>query len=317
MNLKNYPSLNEINIFDHENLFLDYRKSLNFLKQLKKNKINQSKEIQYFHIYTDLKDDKEIESIRSFFATQNTDQCKLFLWSDILIDKKKLKSEIGELIDLITFKIYDPQLESKDTPLENFFYLNTKDDKHWFQSDIFRILILFKYGGFFIDSDIILLRCFSALYDLEFMYQWGGSNKENIFESCATVFKLKKNSVNADLIINKLSKVKFVRKGTTALGKNLFKKIKYHKNFQILPCAFFNIEWNIGLIDRQLTEDIKKTWFNNEISNYHFLFLDCFSWHWHGSSHRKEIAIPNSKFDKLKNINKLKIYQKFNLPYKK
>jgi hypothetical protein len=311
MNLKNYPKLKDINIFNHENLFQDYRNSLLFLGQLKEKNFHENSLIQYFHIYTDLKDPKEIESIRSFFATQNTNQCKLILWSDMVIDKNYLKSEIGELVDLITFKIYEPHLEAKDTPLENFYYLNVKDDKHWFQSDIFRILILYKYGGFFIDSDIILLRCFSPLYDLEFMYQWGGSNKKNIFESCATVLKLKNNSKNANLIINRLSKVKLARKGTTALGKDLFKRIKYDGNFQILPCAFFNIEWNIGLIDRKLTDNIKKTWFDHEIENDEYLFKDCFSWHWHGSSHRKKNVFPNSKFDKLKNINKKKIYEKF------
>ena len=299
--------INNLDINTHEKIYMDYEYSLKYLKNLRAEYKLVSK-LNQFHIYTDLLDIKELESIISFFATQDLRYSKLNLWSDFKLNKDIILSHLNEkFVNEINFLIYDPIVESKNTPLENFKFLRTNDNKHWFRSDIFRILVLYKYGGVYVDSDIIFLNNFDLLNEIEFMYQWGGSTKKNIKSACATVMKMNKKSKNAEILIKKLNSIKFARKGTTDLGQKLFKKTVFNKDFKILPSAFFDTEWNVSLKDRDLSKKIRKCWFSEKIKEKKDLFIDAFTWHWHGSSNRNEIPIEGSKFDLLKSINRKKL----------
>ena len=125
MNLKNYPKLKDINIFNHENLFQDYRNSLLFLGQLKEKNFHENSLIQYFHIYTDLKDPKEIESRLTI-----TIVCLLSLIAyNFVIDSDMPKLEYLTIMDYIILisyvyaaipnflSIYSFQLIKKNKPL--------------------------------------------------------------------------------------------------------------------------------------------------------------------------------------------------------
>ena len=151
-------------------LYTDYKKSYEFIKNINNNSYEYPAEQTIFHIYTEVKTIKELESIRSFFATQNLNKTKLFVWSDYDISNLECLAPFKKFI---TFKIYNPIEEAKGTVLENKFdYLLARDAKYYIQSDLLRILALHKYGGIWIDMDIILLRDFKPILDQEYMYQW-------------------------------------------------------------------------------------------------------------------------------------------------
>lgn len=300
--------LNNLNIFDHPELYYDYEISISFLKKLK---FEIPKKTMNFHIYTDLKNEKEIESIKSFFATQNLKYSKLNIWSDYQIDKKTLYKSIGDLVDLIDFKIYIPKKLAKDTILENFKYLNINDDKYWLKSDLFRLQVCNKFGGIYIDMDIILLNDLSPLYNFEFFYQWGGSKEDQINSFCASVMKLDKNSKNSLELLNAIKNSKYPRKGTTYWGRDLFKKIKFPEKILILPCAFFDTEWNISLKNPILASDIDNYFFTKKLKNKDLLFLNAFTWHWHNSSYKNSPIMPGSKFDLLRKRNDMILKKKF------
>ena len=48
--------------------------------------------------------------------------------------------------------------------LEGIPHLKAMDGKHYLQSDLLRILVLYKYGGVWVDMDIIFLRDFKPLF---------------------------------------------------------------------------------------------------------------------------------------------------------
>ena len=62
-----------INISIEENLELykDYEKSLDFLSKINENDYEYPKDITYFHVYSEIKNDKELLCIESYLATQN------------------------------------------------------------------------------------------------------------------------------------------------------------------------------------------------------------------------------------------------------
>ena len=72
----------------------------------------------------------------------------------------------------IKFVRYETVELAKGSPLEKSFLLKMKDSKHWLDSDIFRYLILYKYGGIYTDFDFLFRRDLSPLMHKNFLYTW-------------------------------------------------------------------------------------------------------------------------------------------------
>ena len=83
--------------------------------------------------------------------------------------------------------------EAKGTIIEDEVQkLTSEDGKHYLQSDLLRLLALHKYGGVWVDMDIIFLRDFKPILDQEYMYQWGSETDFANQGACATVLALKR-----------------------------------------------------------------------------------------------------------------------------
>ena len=220
----------------HYTLYKDYEKCHEFLKTIKDENYSYPEEITNFHVYTEVKNEKELECIKSFFATQNLEKTRLIIWSDYSIEDLECLKPFKQYI---TFKVYDPIEEAKGTVLENQVQkLLAKDGKHYLQSDLLRILACHKYGGIWIDMDIILLRDFKPLLDQEYMYQWGSELNYEIEGACATVLSVKAKSEFSNYLINEILNMPIIY-ATTIWGKDMFAKIYRKYKFNILPSPFF------------------------------------------------------------------------------
>ena len=73
----------------HLELYQDWNKCLNFLNNLNYGDYKYPKEVSNFHIYSEIKTEKELLSVKSFLATQNLDETNLVLWSDYDIKENK------------------------------------------------------------------------------------------------------------------------------------------------------------------------------------------------------------------------------------
>jgi hypothetical protein len=293
----------DINIDNNPELYFDYIKGLEFLKNISDDDYNYPDDITNFHIYSEIRNDKELECVKSYFATQNLDKTKLIIWSDYEISEQ---DNLKEFKDKIDFRIYNPIKEAEGTILEGKIeQLLAKDNKYYLQSDLLRLLALQKYGGIWIDMDIILLRDFKPLLDQEYLYQWGGDTDFDISGCCATVISLKKNSELSNLLLSQILKMPIIG-DTTIWGKDLFAKVYKNYKYNILPSTFFNTEWLMSKIDRKLSDDILTYWFDNECDDK-LLFTEAFAWHWHNSSNKNKSIVKNSKFDKLRVITDKKL----------
>ena len=230
------------------------------------------------------------------------------VWALFLFDYDiSTQENLKEFANKIDFRVYDPIKESIGTILEGKVdKLLAKDARHYLQSDLLRLLALHKYGGIWIDMDILLLRDFRPILDQEYLYQWGGDTNFERDGACATVISLKKKS---ELSFRLLEQVLYqpIVNDTTIWGKDLFAIVYRKIKYQIFPSTFFNIEWLMSKTDVKLSEDILTYWFENECPD-NLLFTECFAWHWHNSSNKHKDVAAGSKFDKLKIIidNKLK-----------
>jgi len=281
-------------------LYFDFRKGLDFLQKINDDEYEYLNEIVNFHVYSEIRNEKELECIKSYFATQNLDKTKLILWSDYDVTDNKLLQPFKDKID---FRVWNAVAEAKGTVIEHEKEkLEAADQKHYLQSDLLRLLALYKYGGVWIDMDIILLRDFKAILDQEYMYQWGGEINFEVDGACATVLSLKKQGEFAEKLLITLKEMPIIG-NTVVWGKDLFAKLyQSWPEFTIFPSTFFNTEWLISKVDSDLSKNVEEGWFEKtEYSDN--LFLDAFAWHWHNSSYKFRKIEDGSKFDLLRQRN--------------
>lgn len=294
----------------HPDLYFDYRKTLNFLGSIKEEDYEYPEEVTNFHVYTEARSPKELEAIKSYIATQNLDKTKLTVWSEYDISEQENIQPYKDIVDL---KVYSADEVSEGTPLEgNSKYTNVSDDdRHWMSSGIMRFLVLYKFGGIYMDMDMILLRDFKPILDQNFAYQWGSSMdfaKERRWEPdchgpCAAMLGAVKGSEYIESCMEQLLRTP-IRTRTTCFDEDMLGPV-YAKNpnaFTVFPSPFFDCDWLVSKVDEPLSREAEAAWFENPTDPSN-LFLESFAWHWHNSSNKHKTIVEGSKFSLLKDRN--------------
>jgi len=300
-----------INLKNNPDLYKDFEKCLDFLKNLKEEDYEYPEDITLFHTYTEIKNKKELAVITSFLATQNLEKCKLVVWSDYSIEDNPLIQPYKKFIDL---KIWNPIEEAKGTILEGKDkILLSRDRKYYLQSDLLRLLVLHKYGGTWIDMDIVFLRDFKPILDQEYMYMWGSETDFKKEGACATVLSLKKNSELSAELLKELIMTP-ARPETACWGKEMFATLYRRYPFPVFPGTFFNTEWNINVkYGPNSNKQILESWWDKNEKSEKSLFSQAFAWHWHNSSNKQKEVKNGSKFDILNRIHKKEIKAKLGI----
>jgi hypothetical protein len=261
--------------------------------------VNYKEEITLFHVYWYGKiTRKQIASINSYLKTQDLVNTELWVW----IDDSWHDFQINLIPKHTNIKIkkYEPLKESVNTLFEKKQYLvNEKFIK--FRSDLARLIILYKYGGIYIDLDIFLLKDFTPLLRFEFCYSWSYKKAGN-----NAIVRLFRGSQNCISIMNKYCNfLKNYDKNFNFIVRFTHKEI-YNDDLNIvcLPSILFDPVWvlfdtksvskysNITNFDdffHKTDEDIT-TFFDNKI----------YAYHWHS---RNDFKIEkDSYFEKLEKL---------------
>jgi hypothetical protein len=239
---------------------------------------------------------KQLLPIKSYLCTQGKNTT-LNVWSNVDLSTNEY---IKPYLPYIKTKIWDPIKESKNTPLEKLTgHLTTNDNLNWAAGDLFRILVLYNYGGLYVDFDVCFLRDFAPLLDVEFMYKWS-FQKDMINGAVMRMFKGSKLGLD---ILTQMS-LHPVRPGTTNWSTDLYQRVRtFNKDWTVYPCGFFNTEWQIFL-----TQDEKKDPKNSELIKFitypmkkttisNTMYDGVFSWHWHNNW--QEVIEDGSKWQLL------------------
>ena len=293
----------------HPELYVDYRKGIELLKTIKDEDYSYPDEVTNFHVYTEFKNSKELMVLKSYLATQDLEKTKLIIWSDYDIsDHPAIQPYKG--LGCLDFRIYDPYEEAKGTPVEGVGQLAANDTKYYLKSDFLRILAGYKYGGVWIDMDIVFLRDFKPILDQEYMYQWGGDTDFAAQGACATVLSLFKESEFATELLSELLRMPIIP-DSTIWGKDMFAQLwRRYPKFTIFPSTFFNTEWLISKVSPEERDSAKLGWFDGKLQKQDHLFLDAFAWHWHNSTNKDKSIVDGSKFDLLEKLTDKKLRQR-------
>jgi len=304
-----------LDIKNEPEFYVNYKRGLDFLKNLDEDDFSYPEETTIFHVYTEARTEKELLSIKSYLATQNLEKTKLIVWSDYDISEQENIQPYKDLVDL---RIYDPKELSVGTPLEDVeSHLSTGGDhNHWMSSGIMRFLVLYKFGGIYFDMDMVLLRDFKPILGQDFAYQWGSSTdfaKERRWEPdchgpCAAMLGAVKGSEFMKNCMERLMKTPAT--GGTCYDEDMLGYV-YEKNpFTVFPSTFFNTEWLVSKMDKKKAQKLEHSQFDGKLEDSKDLFLEAFAWHWHNSSNKNKEVVCGSKFDLLEKMIKNKLIDK-------
>ncbi|KAF4618634.1 hypothetical protein D9613_010101 [Agrocybe pediades] len=111
--------------------------------------------------------------LKSFFATQDIATSRLILWSNgDLSSNQILRSYLQHYPDAFALKIVNIPELARGTELAGSDLLKSKDAKAWIDGDLIRLLLLWNYGGVWVDMDSLLTRDLDPLLEHEFVTQW-------------------------------------------------------------------------------------------------------------------------------------------------
>lgn len=117
--------------------------------------------------------EKQEWMLKSYFATQDIQRSKLIMWSNgDLSGNQVLQMWLRRFPDAFELRIVDIKELSRGTELEDSPMLQLNDKKAWVDGDLIRLLLLWQYGGVWVDMDSLLTRDMSPLLEHEFVTQW-------------------------------------------------------------------------------------------------------------------------------------------------
>ena len=141
-----------------------------------------------FHSYwrTDLAPFGERQEwmLKSFFATQDVSSTRFILWSNGDLGANPILNKYAKAYpDAFSLRVMDVDVLARGTSLDGSALLKSKDSKAWTDGDLVRLLLLWTYGGVWVDMDSLLTRDLKPLLEHEFVTQWDcyGKASPNIF----------------------------------------------------------------------------------------------------------------------------------------
>jgi hypothetical protein len=119
---------------------------------------------------------RQANMLQSFFATQHLPTSHLTLWSNgaELSTDPTVRSFLTRFPHSFAVRTLDMHALAQQAGLHPSLWNpdTLQDSKAWVDGDLIRLLLLWNYGGVWIDMDSLLTRDLGPLLDHEFVTQW-------------------------------------------------------------------------------------------------------------------------------------------------
>ena len=112
--------------------------------------------------------------IKSFLATQDLMSSRLILWTNglSLANHPRVAGYLRKHPGAFEVRLVDVVSMAKGTQMEDSVRLKSSDSKAWVDGDLIRLLVIWVYGGVWVDMDSLLTRDLKPLLEHEFVSEW-------------------------------------------------------------------------------------------------------------------------------------------------
>lgn len=287
-------------LLEDHSLYSNIDYCLEFLRRIPPQKSHKTVDKMIFHTYWSGDfSAKQALSIKSFLATQDLNRQELWLWLDSTFGWDKYTSNpfLQPLLPYLNVRRFSITDELRDV-ISNLYsanWLNRATGKYFRsrlnslldreadfvnRANVFRLLILYRYGGFYSDLDVLFLRSFadlSSICSTEFCYQWATRPHAN-----NAISKLDQKGTAITYLLHKAIQNSSFRPW------NLFDLEDNELRLLILPCPFFDPLWlhfdQVDKTHRAPFNDFAgffRPIQDNVVPSYREFFRGCFTYHWH------------------------------------
>nr|ODN93241.1 hypothetical protein L203_00511 [Cryptococcus depauperatus CBS 7841] len=210
----------------------------------------------YYHTYwrSDLIPfgERQTATFLAFLATQPLSHSTLILWTkgvDTLKNNPYVKPFLQKWGKYIQVRHVDLSLLAQGTALSGIVRgLNTGndiyDEKAWVDGDMVRLLVLWNYGGIWMDMDQLLTRDLHPLIEEEWVTQWDCYGKSSHFPLNGALMHFRSHSPYLCEAFHLMSTSPFPKPNSLTWGSHLYGKLHRHlianniRPFAVLPWCF-------------------------------------------------------------------------------
>jgi hypothetical protein len=159
----------------------------------------------------------------------------------------------------VFFRVFDAAREAVGTPLEGAPAATSVDGRGWMDSDLFRLVALYHYGGVYLDTDVLLARDMGPLLGHDWSTEFGCDHPTRFNNA---VMRFRRRSAGIAVLASRAA-VLPLRPGTWDYGPHLLERVdgkwlwwRRGGLFRQVPWCFFHGRWcpSGGVTIRQQTE---------------------------------------------------------------
>lgn len=193
--------------------------------------------INAFVFWHGLLTDKCLFAIKSFLATQHFNYLlKIYIDNKRDYEYALANQELQQILKKfsnVQLRLWDIKEEIVDTPFEKMKWFFSIEKRLSFIADDFRILALYKYGGFYFDMDTMFLRDISGFFEQDFCYCWEYQPYAN-----SAIMYAEKDSSNMEYLVKKAVRIKSTQPWSlfNYEDRNL-------ASMAVYPCYLFDPLW--------------------------------------------------------------------------
>ena len=131
----------------------------------------------------------QLDALTAWLVTQDPVRSTLIIWIPVPGAPPAALEPLARLFPgRIRYRLLDVLSEAEGSPLGRSYLLGLHDERAWADSDIARLVILWRYGGVYFDTDMLLVRAITPLLGLEFATEFSCDHSQSDFNNAIMRF---------------------------------------------------------------------------------------------------------------------------------
>jgi len=208
----------------------------------------------HWYVRPDLREDltiSQLDMVAAWMGSQDMERSTLVVWSPAPAAPPPSLTAYSRLFPgRVRWRSLDLGTEAEPTPLRRSYLLQLLDAQAWADSDVARLVILYRYGGVWLDTDMMLTRSLTPLLGLQWATEFSCGHGQSGFNNAIMRFFSRGRAITA-LCEAALAKWPRLRQWTFG-PHTLVAAYEAGAPFLRLPWCFFHGRWCEGAVEHEM-----------------------------------------------------------------